>query len=68
MMDAISFVLGIRSSHLRSAHLRDLIYRGRILNNESDEPTQADPTSAYVMVIYECDDKSLLRLKRRYVM
>lgn len=30
-MDAISFVLGIKSSHLRSAHLRDLIYRGRVL-------------------------------------
>jgi len=30
-MDAISFVLGIKSSQLRSAHLRDLIYRGRVL-------------------------------------
>jgi len=30
-MDAISFVLGIKSSHLRSSHLRDLIYRGRVL-------------------------------------
>ena len=30
-MDAISFVLGIKSSHLRSAHLRELVYRGRVL-------------------------------------
>ncbi|KAK7556712.1 structural maintenance of chromosomes 1A [Phyllosticta citricarpa] len=30
-MDAISFVLGIKSSHLRSTHLRDLVYRGRVL-------------------------------------
>ncbi|KAL4783515.1 RecF/RecN/SMC [Aspergillus varians] len=30
-MDAISFVLGIKSSHLRSTNLRDLIYRGRVL-------------------------------------
>ena len=30
-MDAISFVLGIKSSHLRSSHLRDLVYRGRVL-------------------------------------
>lgn len=30
-MDAISFVLGIKSSHLRSAHLRDLVYRGRVM-------------------------------------
>ncbi|PFH55622.1 hypothetical protein XA68_17939 [Ophiocordyceps unilateralis] len=30
-MDAISFVLGIKSSHLRSAQLKDLVYRGRVL-------------------------------------
>lgn len=30
-MDAISFVLGIKSSHLRSTHLRDLVFRGRVL-------------------------------------
>jgi len=30
-MDAISFVLGIKSSHLRSQHLRELIYRGRVI-------------------------------------
>ena len=30
-MDAVSFVLGIKSSHLRSAQLRDLVYRGRVL-------------------------------------
>lgn len=30
-MDAISFVLGIKSSHLRSTHLKDLVYRGRVL-------------------------------------
>jgi structural maintenance of chromosome 1 len=29
-MDAISFVLGIKSSHLRSSQMKDLIYRGRI--------------------------------------
>ncbi|KAI5808742.1 RecF/RecN/SMC [Peziza echinospora] len=33
-MDAISFVLGIKSSQLRSAHLRDLIYRGRVLRTD----------------------------------
>ena len=30
-MDAISFVLGIKSSHLRSTQLKDLIYRGRVI-------------------------------------
>lgn len=34
-MDAISFVLGIKSSHLRSAHLKDLIYRGRVLRTST---------------------------------
>lgn len=29
MMDAISFVLGVNSYHLRSHNLKDLIYRGR---------------------------------------
>ncbi|USP82459.1 uncharacterized protein yc1106_09733 [Curvularia clavata] len=30
-MDAISFVLGVRSSHLRSDKLKDMVYRGRII-------------------------------------
>jgi structural maintenance of chromosome 1 len=34
-MDAISFVLGIKSSHLRSTHLRDLVYRGRVLRKST---------------------------------
>ncbi|CDO93619.1 unnamed protein product [Kluyveromyces dobzhanskii CBS 2104] len=35
LMDAISFVLGVRSNQLRSSALVDLIYRGRI---ENDDP------------------------------
>ena len=30
-MDAISFVLGVRSVQLRSSQLKDLVYRGRRL-------------------------------------
>ena len=30
-MDAISFVLGIKSSYLRSSNVKDLVYRGRVL-------------------------------------
>jgi len=47
LMDAISFVLGIKSSQLRSSQLRDLIYRGRILkesndvNGEEEGPSQS---------------------------
>ena len=57
LMDAISFVLGIKSSQLRSSQLRDLIYRGRILKEsnvvngrddddlEDNEPTQTQRTN-----------------------
>lgn len=70
-MDAISFVLGIKSSHLRSAHLRDLIYRGRKLRDGGavqegeDEGTQRDdPTTAWVMAVYVDDRKKEQRWKR----
>ncbi|KAK4951313.1 Structural maintenance of chromosomes protein 1B [Elasticomyces elasticus] len=41
-MDAISFVLGIKSSHLRSTQLEDLVYRGRVLKQAK---IQADGTA-----------------------
>lgn len=46
-MDAISFVLGIKSSHLRSTNLRDLVYRGRVLktatiNEDGSATTNGD--------------------------
>lgn len=49
-MDAISFVLGIKSSHLRSTNLRDLVYRGRVLRtakldadgNAIEQPANGD--------------------------
>ncbi|RDW84530.1 hypothetical protein BP6252_02120 [Coleophoma cylindrospora] len=46
-MDAISFVLGIKSSHLRSAHLRDLVYRGRVLKTSkiNDDGSAAAPAA-----------------------
>ncbi|KAI0135297.1 RecF/RecN/SMC [Daldinia grandis] len=46
-MDAISFVLGIKSSHLRSAHLKDLVYRGRVLKTSkiNDDGSAAQPTT-----------------------
>jgi structural maintenance of chromosome 1 len=66
-MDAISFVLGIKSSHLRSASLRELIYRGRKLRNEPDGETgtqRDDPKSAWVMAVYVDDDEVEHRWKR----
>lgn len=46
-MDAISFVLGIKSSHLRSAQLKDLVYRGRVLKTSkiNDDGSAAVPVT-----------------------
>jgi structural maintenance of chromosome 1 len=87
-MDAISFVLGIKSSYLRSTNIKDLVYRGRVLkhskinadgdaidepdgtqtnghaNGDADSDNEAgtqtstqrnDPTTAWVMAVYEDD-------------
>lgn len=63
MMDAISFVLGVQSSHLRSQNLKDLVYRGRA-EMSADLVALEDPKSASVCAIYEKDDGELLHLKR----
>lgn len=34
-MDAISFVLGVKSAQLRSSQLKDLVYRGRRLAKDA---------------------------------
>ncbi len=45
-MDAISFVLGVKSSELRSDKLKDMVYRGRIIReariNADGTATEAD--------------------------
>lgn len=40
LMDAISFVLGVKSAQLRSSQLKDLVYRGRRLAKGSQDPSQ----------------------------
>ncbi|KAK5229584.1 Structural maintenance of chromosomes protein 1 [Exophiala xenobiotica] len=48
-MDAISFVLGIKSSHLRSTHLRELVYRGRVLRKSTTNgDTHTNGTNGHV--------------------
>jgi structural maintenance of chromosome 1 len=37
LMDAISFVLGVKSAQLRSSQLKDLVYRGRRLAKSDAE-------------------------------
>lgn len=48
LMDAISFVLGVKSAQLRSTQLRDLVYRGRKAlqteGQDGDETMDVDET------------------------
>ena len=41
LMDAISFVLGVKSAQLRSSQLKDLVYRGRRLARNGVDGSQA---------------------------
>ncbi|KAJ9665492.1 Structural maintenance of chromosomes protein 1 [Coniosporium apollinis] len=61
-MDAISFVLGIKSSHLRSTHLRDLIYRGRVLRTSR---INADGTATEAPETADDDDDDTQRSSQR---
>lgn len=87
MMDAISFVLGVRSNQLRSRNIKSLIYRGRLDSKDNKKENQVvsdeehiesdenddldtvnasnDPDSAYVLAIYEKENKEILNLKRK---
>ncbi|PWN30250.1 RecF/RecN/SMC protein [Jaminaea rosea] len=64
LMDAISFVLGVKSSQMRSSGLKDVIFRGRRMaadpgnaSGESDddeaEGSAADAQKATVVAVYE---------------
>ncbi|KAJ8515491.1 hypothetical protein ONZ45_g7107 [Pleurotus djamor] len=41
LMDAISFVLGVKSAQLRSSQLKDLVYRGRRLGKDPVDGSEA---------------------------
>ncbi|EIW69438.1 hypothetical protein TREMEDRAFT_62305 [Tremella mesenterica DSM 1558] len=75
LMDAISFVLGVKSAQLRSTQLKDLVYRGRkaaqaedeTMSIEDDGDSQAhsnDARTAYVMAVYEDDKNKEWRFRR----
>lgn len=57
-MDAISFVLGIKSSHLRSAHLKDLVYRGRVLKTSKINDDGSAETQSNGNTTTTADDKA----------
>ncbi|KAI3403771.2 SMC1 [Candida oxycetoniae] len=71
LMDAISFVLGVSSSQLRSQSVKDLIYRGRKSRETGDDDNdtlsdkfERDPQTAYVVATYEREDGEILKFKR----
>ena len=76
LMDAISFVLGIKSAQLRSSQLKDLVYRGRRLENgsadasqlieeeEDEEGGDGDAKKAWVLAVYVDQDKKEWRYQR----
>jgi structural maintenance of chromosome 1 len=77
-MDAISFVLGVRSMYLRSNDKTDFIYRGRRLDRASDDPSQppgeedeadgdGDPNTAWVLAVYVDKNGKELKFKRTCV-
>ena len=74
-MDAISFVLGVKSSQMRSSGLKDVIFRGRRMaadpggnaSGESDDEAEgsADASKASVTAIYEDATGKEWRFTRR---
>ncbi|OZJ06654.1 hypothetical protein BZG36_00272 [Bifiguratus adelaidae] len=80
LMDAISFVLGVKSNKLRSSNVKDLIYRGRAMEtnqdsvveglavnqgiDEEDDEETARNRSGYVMAVYEDDNGKEMRFMR----
>ncbi|KAL6502905.1 hypothetical protein OROHE_024073 [Orobanche hederae] len=58
LMDAISFVLGVRTGQLRGAQLRDLIYA------LDDREKEQKGRRAYVMLVYQLPDGSEIMFTR----
>ncbi|CAO2173099.1 unnamed protein product [Urochloa humidicola] len=58
LLDAISFVLGVRSAHLRGARLRDLIYAA------DDGDKEAQGRRASVRLVYHQPDQEELHFTR----
>ncbi|KAF9583357.1 Structural maintenance of chromosomes protein 1 [Lunasporangiospora selenospora] len=75
LMDAISFVLGVKSAQLRSSQLKELIYRDRATENQDSRPgagssasrqvaSDSDPRSTWVMAVYQKTDGTEIRFTR----
>jgi structural maintenance of chromosome 1 len=82
-MDAISFVLGVKSAQLRSSQLKDLVYRGRRLaksgvdgeEDAQEEEAEEDDTEqgegsakkAWVLAVYVDAEKKEWKFRRTSV-
>ncbi|KAF9934466.1 Structural maintenance of chromosomes protein 1 [Linnemannia zychae] len=78
LMDAISFVLGVKSSHLRSSQLKELIYRDRSDDSENigisrsgvskssraASSSESDPRRTWVMAVYQKSDGTEIKFTR----
>ena len=80
LMDAISFVLGVKSAQLRSSQLKDLVYRGRRLarddgveegsgaaHDEDDDEGEGTAKKAWVLAVYEDENHKEWRFQRTSV-
>jgi len=72
LMDAISFVLGVKTAQLRSSQLKDLVYRGRKLarpdgeegdDDDEDDEGEGSAKKAWVMAVYS-DAENEYRFQR----
>ncbi|KAG0355345.1 Structural maintenance of chromosomes protein 1 [Podila minutissima] len=73
LMDAISFVLGVKSAQLRSSQLRELIYRDRVDDSQDNNragtsksrvENDSDPRKTWVMAVYQKEDGSEIKFVR----
>ncbi|RKO88211.1 P-loop containing nucleoside triphosphate hydrolase protein, partial [Blyttiomyces helicus] len=77
LMDAISFVLGVKSSQLRSTHLKELVYRGHRArkgdeeggadDDGSNDDDDSSPKRGHVAAIYEDDEKEEISFMRTII-
>lgn len=75
-MDAISFVLGVKSAQLRSSQLKDLVYRGRRLarsaegedqEEDGEENGEGTAKKAWVLAVLVDADKREWMFQRSWV-
>ena len=79
-MDAISFVLGVKSTQLRSSQLKDLVYRGRrlakasvdgsMVQDDDDDQQEGEGTAkkAWVLAVYQDENKKVWKFQRTCVL